>query len=240
MTKTAVAGFLAFQIAVGGWGVAAAQPAPKPVELLASELHEFRTNDGTLYDVYIAFPVGYAPGGDVEYPVLYVTDAFAVFELVAQTARALELGRDIPPIVLVGVDNPVSSYAEWSARRFLSLSPTRVVEFEEERSQRLGQEVRTGGAEVFLAVLTDEIMPWVESHYPVSDERGLYGGSMAGTFATHVLFTSPDTFSHYLIGSPGLKWDNGLGFKQEEAYSRAHNDLDARVFMECERNLVGN
>ena len=109
MTKTAVTGFLAFQLVVGGWSVAAAQPAPKPVELYASEFHEFRTNDGTLYDVYISFPVEYAPGGDFEYPVFYVTDAFAAFAMIAQTARAFEMGRDIPPMMLVGVDNPVSS-----------------------------------------------------------------------------------------------------------------------------------
>ena len=118
MTKTAVAGFLAFQIAVGGWSVAAAQPVPKPVELFASELHEFRTHDGMVYDVYIAFPARYDPG--VEYPVFYVTDAFGAFALAAQTARALEIGSEIPPMILVGVDNPVSSYAEWGARRLAS------------------------------------------------------------------------------------------------------------------------
>ena len=84
MTKIVVTGFLAFQLVVGGWSVTAAQPAPKPVELFASEFHEFRTNDGTLYDVYIAFPVGYEPGGDVEYPVFYVTDAFAAFAMIGR------------------------------------------------------------------------------------------------------------------------------------------------------------
>ena len=113
MTKTAVTGFLAFQFVIGGWSVTAAQSAPEPVELSASELHEFRTHDGTLYDVYIAFPVGYEPGGDVEYPVFYVTDAFAAFALIAQTARALEMGQDIQPMIVVGVDNPVTSVEEW-------------------------------------------------------------------------------------------------------------------------------
>ena len=155
MTKTAVTGFLAFQLVVGGWSVAAAQPAPKPVELYASEFHEFRTNDGTLYDVYISFPVEYAPGGDFEYPVFYVTDAFAAFAMIAQTARAFEMGRDIPPMMLVGVDNPVSSPAEWTARRALSLTPTRVISQEERYAQATGLEVRTGGADAFLAALVE-------------------------------------------------------------------------------------
>ena len=227
MTKTAVTGFFAFQLVVGGWSVAAAQPVPEPVELSASEFHEFRTNDGTLYDVYIAFPVGYEPSGDVEYPVFYVTDAFAAFGLIAQTARALEMGRDIPPMIVVGVDNPVSSVAEWTARRSLSLTPTRVTS----DSQQSGPEVRTGGADAFLAALTDEIIPWVESRYPASEGRVLYGGSLGGLFATHALFTSPDTFAYYLIGSPALWWDNEVMFEREETYANEHDDLPARVFM---------
>ena len=227
MTKTAVTGFLAFQFVIGGWSVAAAQSAPEPVELSASELHEFRTHDGTLYDVYIAFPVGYEPGGDVEYPVFYVTDAFAAFALIAQTARALEMGQDIQPMIVVGVDNPVTSVEEWAAKRSLSLTPTRVIS----DSQQSGPEVRTGGADAFLAALTDEIIPWVESRYPASEERGLYGGSLGGLFTTHVLLTAPDAFAYYLIGSPALWWDDEVMFEREETYANEHDDLPARVFM---------
>ena len=134
-------------------------------------------------------------------------------------------------MILVGVDNPVTSVAEWAARRSLSLTPTRVISEEETGSQQPGLEVRTGGADAFLAALTDEIIPWVESRYPVSEERGLYGGSLGGLFATHVLFTSPDTFAYYLIGSPALFWDDEVMFEREEAYANEHDDLPARVFM---------
>ena len=81
----------------------------------------------------------------------------------------------------------------------------------------------------------------MESRYPASEERGLYGGSLGGLFATHVLFTSPDTFAYYLIGSPAVLWDNEVMFEREEAYANEHDDLPARVFMSAgaEENPTG-
>ena len=239
MPKIAITAFLVALLAAGGWTAAVAQPAPSPVELLGSELHEFKTNDGTVYDVYVAFPLGYEPDGDAGYPVLYVTDAFLLFPQVAQTVRLLELGGELPPMVIIGVDNPISTsgnspasaWTEWGAKRALNLTPTRVKSQEQGRSQQSGHEVRTGGADAFLAALAGEIIPWVEARHPVAGERGLVGLSLGGLFAAHVLFTSPSVFTHYLIGSPALYWDNEIVFKREEAYASEHEDLPARVFL---------
>ena len=68
MLKIGITIFLAVQLAVGVWSTAIAQSVPPPVMLSASELHEFRTKDGTLYDLYVAFPLNYEPDGDIEYP----------------------------------------------------------------------------------------------------------------------------------------------------------------------------
>ncbi len=149
------------------------------------------------------------------------------------TARLLELVGELPPMIIVGVDNPVSSVIpEQAVARALSLTPTRVISEEQTRSRQLGQEVRTGGAEESLTALEGSIIPWVETQYPVSAaERGLVGDSLGGLFASFVLLSSPQTFTHYLIGSPSLRWDDGVMFEREEAYARAHRDLPARVFM---------
>ena len=215
---------VAVQFAAGLWNTAAAQPAPPPVTLFNSELHEFPTKTGAVYDVYIAFPPGYDPEGDVEYPVLYVTDAFAAFAWTAQTARLLVGGGDIPPLLLVGIDHPVGSGEVFQARRTWNLTPTR-------DPSRWGEEVPTGGGDEFLATLCDEIIPWVEARYPASQERGLLGHSLGGLFATHVLFTAPSLFTHYLISSPALAWDNEVMFEREEAYASKHQALPGRVFM---------
>jgi hypothetical protein len=231
MPKIATVALLAVKCAVVGVSPAVAQTSPAPVTLLASELHEFRTNDGTPYDVSVAFPPDYEADGDATYPVVYVTDAFYSFSWIVQTARAMDLIGELPPMILVGVENPVRSYPDWAAERALILTPTRVIGQEETRSRQSGQVVRTGGADAFLAALTDEIIPWVEARYPVSSERGLFGDSLGGLFVTHALLRSPRSFTHYWIGSPSLYWDNEVIFAREEAYASEHTDLSARVFM---------
>ena len=100
--------------------------------------------------------------------------------------------------------------------------------------------VKTGGADAFLSVLREEIMPWVESQFPTSNEKGLVGFSFGGLYATHVLLAAPDAFSHYLIGSPSLWWDNEVLFERERAYSEEFKDLSARVFMSVGSDEGGN
>jgi predicted alpha/beta superfamily hydrolase len=53
------------------------------------------------------------------------------------------------------------------------------------------------------------VLPFVEREYRVSRERTLIGQSLGGLFATELLFRKPYLFTHYLIVSPSLWWDDG-------------------------------
>ncbi len=205
--------------------------SPRAVEVTASELHPFQTKDGTSYEIYVAFPLRYEADGDAKYPILYMTDASGFFALFAQTMRALELEQELPPMILVGVDKPSGSLQEALMSRFIYLTPTRDSDREQELSRAFGRDVQTGGADTFLAALTGEIVPWVEARYPASGVRGLAGYSLGGLFATHVLLTSPGSFTHYLLGSPSLYWDDEVMFDREKAYCSEHRELAARVFL---------
>ena len=93
----------------------------------------------------------------------------------------------------------------------------------------------------FLRVLTDELRPWVDERFHTSDERGLAGYSRGGNFAIYALLANPGSFSHYLIASPALWWDNQtiqavwedtpVMFDFEARYAETHQDLEARVFL---------
>jgi uncharacterized protein len=61
--------------------------------------------------------------------------------------------------------------------------------------------------------------------------RGLAALSFGNLFASYVLFTAPESFSHYLIGSPSLYWDKRMMFEREQAYSDRSDALPARVFL---------
>jgi len=213
-----------------------AQEAPREVSIPGTEVHEFRSADGTLFDLYVALPEGYVADGTVEYAVFYSSDASTGFAASVQTYRLLAMGVDdelppLPPMILVGIDRARSSGVQTAMTRFFDLTPTPDPEFGEGLSAYFGTPAPTGGADRFLGILKEEIIPWVETRYPAGSERGIGGYSLGGLFATYALLTSPETFSHYWIGSPSFWWDDGVIFELEEAYFTEHDDLKGRVFM---------
>jgi predicted alpha/beta superfamily hydrolase len=230
-TRFAAALFL-MQVWLGGLALPAlAQQRPAEVTLSGTELHQFRSNSGTEYTLYVAPPQVSKPEDGSKHPVLYVLDPAIFFSLVFDTLRLMQLAEELPPLILVGVEQSSSSLPEFFARRYLDLTPSRVPKEEQESSEKLGQEVRTGGAHAFLSLLTDEIFPWVEARYPASSQRGLVGHSLGGLFAAHVLLTSQHTFTHYLISSPSLWWDDRAIFEREKALAAHSKELTSRVFI---------
>jgi predicted alpha/beta superfamily hydrolase len=215
---------------------ALAQEAPREVSVPGTEVHEFRAADGTLFDLYMALPEGYVADGSVEYPVFYSSDASIAFAGFVQLYRLIAMGGDdelppLPPIILVGIDRARSSGVQTGMTRFFDLTPTPDPEFGEGLSAYFGALAPTGGADTFLRILKEEIIPWVETRYSAGSERGIGGYSLGGLFAAYALITSPETFSHYWIGSPAFWWDDGVIFELEEAYFTEHNDMQGRVFM---------
>lgn len=235
MERTVLSLLLLFQVSVGAPAWVSAQEPPPEVSVPGTAVHEFRAANGTLFDLYVALPEGYVADGSVEYPVSYSTDASIGFAGSVQMYRLMAMGDDelppLPPVILVGIDRARASGVQTEVTRFFDLTPTSVPEFDAGLSSAFGTTVTTGGADAFLEILKKEIIPWVETRYPVGSERGIGGYSIGGLFATYALFTSPETFTHYWIGSPSFWWDDGVIFDLEEAYSAEHDDLEARVFM---------
>ena len=60
----------------------------------------------------------------------------------------------------------------------------------------------SGGADQFLACLTEEIIPHVDESLRTTGERLLYGRSDSALFALYALLESPDAFSGYIASSP--------------------------------------
>lgn len=239
MGKVLFAALVMFQIAVGVPIDAHAQAAPA-VELSDSELHQFRAKNGRDYQVYVALPLRYEPKGETKYPVVYMTDPHGYFALAAETLRLLELDGDIPPTILVGFERKTATQKkdghkgfdmEKALWRYVDLTPMRDPKREEQVEKAFGREVETGKGSVHLAALRDEIIPWVEARYPTAPERALIGYSLGGLFAMYAMFESPSTFTHYLLGSPSLYWNDEVMFQVEQAYADKHKDLKARVFL---------
>jgi predicted alpha/beta superfamily hydrolase len=169
--------------------------------------------------------------GDPGAVALYVLDAaflldvtHGVTSMLATLARLT--GEPFPRPTLVGVGYPTNDLQRLFALRAHDLTPS------------IGNKnpidlppLEFGGAEGFLTTLAAELVPAVESRYEVDrDRRGLVGFSFGGLFGLYTLLHRQHEFTHYLLGSPSLWWDNGLPFTWETDWAAAHDDLPARVF----------
>lgn len=116
---------------------------------------------------------------------------------------------------MVGIGYPVDE--EWEIRRLLDLTPSVSVQ------DPMGQPVpgKTGGADVFLRVIEEEIKPFVVARYKVdATNQTLYGYSLGGLLATRALFRHSQTFSTFIIVSPSLWYNNRAVLADEEAFSK--------------------
>ena len=167
-------------------------------------------------------------------PVVYSTDANYGFGFSANATWMLLMGGEIPPVLNVGIGYQAGDDLELvTSRRMYDFSPNA-------DDWQLGLlndspltslEARGGGAPGFIRFMTEELWPWIESNYNVTDDRTYVGDSMGGLFGCYTLFNHHGFFNRYIIGSPWICWNNPLVFDYEEQYAAANDDLDAIVYI---------
>ena len=73
--------------------------------------------------------------------------------------------------------------------------------------------IADGGAAVFLDFMEKELVPYVETHYPVTNFRTLIGHSYGGLFTIYALSERPTLFHYYLAIDPSMDWSGGHYYK---------------------------
>jgi hypothetical protein len=141
-------------------------------------------------------PAAYPRRPDARFPVLYYTDGAGNTDALAATVRFLEGQDRIPPLVLVGLVHD---------DRGRELTPSHDPDAP-----------TSGGADVLLAFLEREVVPWVERTYRAGPLRILAGHSLGGLFSLHVLASRPGMFRAHVAISPTLSWDSGLPLRRLE------------------------
>lgn len=136
---------------------------------------------------FVHRPPGYRES-TTTYPVLYLLDANERnsssgpdFQTVVKQVDTMSL-EGIPPMIIVGVVN---------THRSRDMLPIKTRVYSE-----------SGGADKFLAFLTEEMIPYVEDNFRTSGERILYGQADSGLFTLFALLEKPDVFSGYISSSP--------------------------------------
>ena len=201
--------------------VACVPQTPTPERMLKSEIRQLKSaSTGRDYDIYIRLPDKYVPGNGKKYPVVYVLDGQWDFQLLDSLYGGLLYDGFIPEMIIVGItysgQNP-----DYSALRSMDYTPVQDILIR-----------GSGDAPKFLAFLKDELLPDIESNYPVDPSRRvLVGGSFGGTFTLYAMFSQPRLFSGYVADSPIVTYGNRFAFQQEAEYASKHKDLPVRLFL---------
>src|SRR5262245_60342039 len=200
------------------------------------------------YTIDVALPQGHERG-DSTYPVILVTDANILFDMVQVVAQGrFQEGNLLPPSILVGVGYPADEgLASWYARRNHDFHG------EWDMTDPLGKLLHTyfdmmkaadgkpeltmvsGGYARFMGFLREVLLPSLATKYPI--DRGarhtLIGHSSGGHFTLRAVFDAASPFRRYVAVSPTLGAAPGTIQRAEAEYAAADQDLDADVFVCC-------
>ncbi len=179
----------------------------------ATEENIFSELVADTFHIMVSVPDGYY-SGDKKYPVLYVLDGDVAFGMAASIARYLQIGENIPELIVVGIGYGAIDKSAGKKRR---------------RDYRPTQ---AGNAENFLKFINTQLIPYIDSKYKtIPYDRTISGYSIGGLFALYTLFTKPETFSRYIIGSPYLVWDNSSIYNYEENSPDKIGDMKLNIFI---------
>ncbi|HWU95994.1 MAG TPA: alpha/beta hydrolase-fold protein [Sphingomonas sp.] len=190
-------------------------PVPSPAYTLpGTETFDLTAKDGGQgYRIYVSKPSQPAPASG--YPVLYVLDANAFFPGFAGERRLEEFAKEAGGgVIVVGVGYPHDQVYDIPARtNDLTLPWT--------AKWPAGQPVvKTGGNEVFARFLLDQLRPEIARRYSVDARRqSLFGHSLGGLFALHMLYTRPDAFEAIVAASPSIWWSDKAILAEEKAFT---------------------
>jgi predicted alpha/beta superfamily hydrolase len=149
-------------------------------------------------EIWVYVPDEGTTSPKTKYPVLYLLDGDAHFSSVVGMIQQLSTinGNTIcPEMVVVGITN---------TDRFRDLTPTHVKKIFGDTLQAK----TSGGGEDFTKFISDELIPYIDDHYPTTSYRTMIGHSLGGLMVINTLIHHTDLFSNYLAIDPSMQWDD--------------------------------
>jgi predicted alpha/beta superfamily hydrolase len=168
---------------------------------------------GDEFYIFISLPDDYE-NSDERFPVLYVLDGDISYGIAASIARYLEIGGNIPGLIIVGIGYGAVDKGAGNKRN---------------RDYRPGD---AGGAENFQKFINEELIPYIDDNFRTTKtNRTIAGYSLGGLYALYSLFTTPGFFNNYIVGSPYLLPENYIIFDYEEQAASKINEVTAHIFI---------
>lgn len=142
------------------------------------------------YHVFVRLPESYEESK--RYPAIYLLDGGTSYPLLAGFYRYLNLGREIPDLIIVGISYGSDDRGKGNMRS-------------RDFTARAASRSNWGGAENFQRVLRQELLPIVEGEYSGDPNRRIiFGQSLGGQFVLHSALTAPDLFWGHIASNPAL------------------------------------
>ncbi len=175
------------------------------------------------YELYIKLPEEYSKNTAARFPVIYTTDAVWHMDMLSGATEYL-----MPNVILVGIswqkdldteDEFVSRFRDYT-----------VTEFSNPETQAKYQ---AGQASNHLSFVSNDVIPYIEDNYRAEPgDRTYFGYSLGGLFGAYVLLAQPDTFKHYILGSPALSQRSAKYISELEAKTASRQrEMSANVFV---------
>jgi predicted alpha/beta superfamily hydrolase len=153
--------------------------------------------EGRVVLIYVPDTYGSESARQRRYPVLYLLDGRAYFEVTTGIAHHLGSWNAavqwIPDLIVVAIQN---------TKRSRDMTPTHMTDGPYSSG--------SGGAATFRRFLESELVPAVDNQFRTSEERILVGHSLAGLFVLDTFLERPHLFEAYIASDPSLWWDNNL------------------------------
>ncbi|WP_312797580.1 alpha/beta hydrolase [Tianweitania sp.] len=149
------------------------------------------------------------------YPLVVLLDGNQMLPIAARIAA--EDGR---PRLLVAIGYPEDDRETIVKRRYFDLTPETPADLLPE--SRSGGPVQAGGQDDFTAMVKDTILPAVlERHRIDKADMTLFGHSLSGMAALHMLFDYTWPFTAYVAADPSIWWKNSAILTELEAFEAA-------------------
>ena len=149
-----------------------------------------------------------------KYPVMYVLDGSSQDFRIAEIANILNRAEIIQDMIIVGIPN---------TDRNRDLTPHYILQDTDGDAFGKGDE--------FLSFLTDEVIPFIESKYPVNQYRMLAGHSRAGLFTYYAYLQQPEIFDAIFCFSPAFWRDKSIILEKAQEFHTSIRKEEPFIFM---------
>ena len=159
---------------------------------------------GRTYRIQV-MAVGDVP--DTGYMPVYVLDGDMMFPTAATAAytyyhHAKDNGAQ--PLLIVGIGYDNGKLLDIPMRSLDYTPPM------DARGKISASQPKRGEADVFLRMIQSELKPLLQQQYRLqADKATIMGHSYGGVLALYALLQHPNDFSHYVISSPSMWWNEG-------------------------------